>query len=336
MKRLEELYEETWIKIMIDGEVIDEFETKEGVRQGCPLSADLFNIAVSDIEEDLGKIQGGGVKIGPTRICIVSYADDMAIMAEDEDSMKRMIKRLIRYMKGKGLILNVVKTKMMCFRKAGGRRKEYNFMIEGKEIEMVKRFTYLGYEMKENNKETLHIRKIVAKANAVMGRMWSIGERRFKNNWRWRMRLFDTMVRGIVMYGVEIWGWKEQREIERLQEKYIKWILKVERQTPAYMLMLDTGREKMEVMTAKRIVRWEKKISGKDMNTLEGICWSIRKKENEKKREEIKEKTKEKERRRMMEKIGWAGIEWTRRIEEEGIAMELEIERKMMDLNRQE
>lgn len=48
--RLENLYEETWVKIKIDGEVVDEFETKEGVSQGCPLSADLFNVAVSDLE----------------------------------------------------------------------------------------------------------------------------------------------------------------------------------------------------------------------------------------------------------------------------------------------
>lgn len=75
-------------------------------------------------------------------------------------------------------------------------------MIEEKEIQMVKKLTYLGYKMKVNNKQAHHIRKVVAKANAVMGRMWSIGERRFKNNWNLRMRQFDTMSKGIVMYGL--------------------------------------------------------------------------------------------------------------------------------------
>ena len=42
VRRLEEVYKETWVKIMIEGEIVDEFETEEGVRQGCPLSADLF------------------------------------------------------------------------------------------------------------------------------------------------------------------------------------------------------------------------------------------------------------------------------------------------------
>lgn len=34
VSRLDELYEETWVNIMIEGEVLDEFETKEEVRRG--------------------------------------------------------------------------------------------------------------------------------------------------------------------------------------------------------------------------------------------------------------------------------------------------------------
>lgn len=45
---------------------------------------------------------------------------------------------------------------------------------------MVKKFTHQGYEMRENRKSD-HVRKVAAKANAVMGRIWSIGERTFKN-----------------------------------------------------------------------------------------------------------------------------------------------------------
>lgn len=32
------------------------------------------------------------------------------------------------------------------------------------------------------------------------------------------MKIFNTMVKGIIMYGVEIWGWKQQREIERIKK----------------------------------------------------------------------------------------------------------------------
>jgi hypothetical protein len=38
----------------------------------------------------------------------------------------------------------------------------------------------------------------------------------------------------ILMYGVEIWGWMEQEEVEGVQEKYLRWVLGVDRETPGY------------------------------------------------------------------------------------------------------
>lgn len=120
----------------------------------------------------------------------------------------------------------------MVFRKAEERKKKLVFRWEGEEIEVVKRFDYMGYTMKENNKDGEHIRTRVGKANGVLGRIWSIGERKFKNAWDLRMRLFDTMVRGVFLYGAEIWGWKEWKEVEAIQMKYIRWIMKLNKNTP--------------------------------------------------------------------------------------------------------
>ena len=61
---------------------------------------------------------------------------------------------------------------------------------------------------------------IAAKARAVMGRIWSIGERLCREEWKKRMRLFEALVESIMMYGVEIWGWKGGEELERIQDTY--------------------------------------------------------------------------------------------------------------------
>ncbi|KAJ3629649.1 hypothetical protein MTP99_014029 [Tenebrio molitor] len=37
--------------------------------------------------------------------------------------------------------------------------------------------------------------------------------------------IFESMVVSMLMYGAEIWGWKEQEEVERVQEKYLRWVL---------------------------------------------------------------------------------------------------------------
>jgi hypothetical protein len=40
------------------------------------------------------------------------------------------------------------------------------------------------------------------------------------------------MVESMLMYGAEIWGWKEQEEVERVHKKYLRWVLGVNRETP--------------------------------------------------------------------------------------------------------
>jgi hypothetical protein len=34
--------------------------------------------------------------------------------------------------------------------------------------------------------------------------------------------MFNVLVKSIFMYGVEIWGWEERKEMERMQERYMR------------------------------------------------------------------------------------------------------------------
>jgi hypothetical protein len=34
--------------------------------------------------------------------------------------------------------------------------------------------------------------------------------------------MFETMVERVLMYGGEIWGWKEQEKVNSVQGKYLK------------------------------------------------------------------------------------------------------------------
>ncbi|XP_011874237.1 PREDICTED: uncharacterized protein LOC105565552, partial [Vollenhovia emeryi] len=67
---------------------------------------------------------GGGVKVGGRKVWTLAYADDVAVVAESEGGMTRMIERLEEYMEEKGLEVNVEKTKIVRCRKGGGRWKK--------------------------------------------------------------------------------------------------------------------------------------------------------------------------------------------------------------------
>jgi hypothetical protein len=43
-------------------------------------------------------------------------------------------------------------------------------------------------------------------------------------------------------YGAEIWGWKEQEEAERKQEKYLRGVLGVDRETSGYIVRCKRSR----------------------------------------------------------------------------------------------
>ena len=75
---------------------------------------------------------------------------------------------------------------------------------KGKKIEEVKKFTYLGYVVQKNGRQEEQVRERVRRGAAVMGHVWSIGKKRFRDDWGRRIWLFDALVWSVVGYGVEI------------------------------------------------------------------------------------------------------------------------------------
>lgn len=178
------------------------------------------------MEEVLKRGQEGGVVIGHTKVWTLAYADDVVAVAEEEEEMKQMFKlrRLEKYFEKRKLTIKVGKTKVIRFRKGGGRLKEIQWNWKGEEIKEVKEFCYLGYIFQRNGGHEAHIRK----ATVAMRQVWGLGKRLFGGDWVRRIKLFDSLVASVLMYGAEIWGWKERRKIESVHERYIRWILELD------------------------------------------------------------------------------------------------------------
>lgn len=104
----------------------------------------------------------------------------------------------------------------------------------------MRKFKYLGYVMMANSGHKEHIEEKVEKRAVVMREVWGMRKRRFGKNWARRMWLFNRLVWTMVSYGVEIWGWKEREGIERIQDRYTKWIMGVGRYTPPYIVREET------------------------------------------------------------------------------------------------
>lgn len=102
------------------------------------------------------------------------------------------------------------------------------------------------------------------------------------------MVLFETLVENVMMYGAEVWRWCEyENELEKIQDKYIKWTLKLDKTTPGYVIHLETKRNKLAIKAAKRAVRYEEKVrKGKNETFKECVrVKSIMQREKSKKKE---------------------------------------------------
>lgn len=179
-------------------------KTVKGIIQGSPISPILANIALNGIQKALG-----------TDICVITYADDLIIIAPNVDAMKRMVPNLAKFLRERGISLKREKTSITT------KRKGFNFLgfrIEQPRMKMyvkpqkekVKRFLDHIRELLWSNKQ-LEQRKLIAKLNPVI-RGWAMYYRYSDAN-----KVFNQVDHEIIRL---IWRWAQRRH----RNKGKRWI----------------------------------------------------------------------------------------------------------------
>ena len=84
--------------------------------------------------------------------------------------------------------------------------------------------------------------------------------RKVRGDFRRRMIMFNTMVKSICMYVVEILCIEKRKYIESIKERYLKNILGLERCTPGYLVREETKAEKIMVEAGERIIKYKGNI----------------------------------------------------------------------------
>jgi len=199
-RRIIETYKEMRNIVKIADKKSQEFWTVKRLRQGCPT---LFNIYVLDLEEEMEKGQTG-VVIGKEKFWTITYADDIVLLAKREIDLKEMMKRFRRFLEKKCLSLSSDKSKVMVFEKGRERTKKREWKWKEEYMEEVKVIRYLEYMLQKNEGAEKHIRERIRRATIAMKRTWSIGERIFKEDYRKRTIMFDSLVGSVALFGAEI------------------------------------------------------------------------------------------------------------------------------------
>lgn len=100
--------------ILNNGFTTKYFNLQRGIRQGCPLSAYLFIIAVEFLATSIRKdAEIKGIKIANQEIKVIQMADDTTVFLQDAKDLKRLLHKLHLFAQASGLKLNKIKTEAM-------------------------------------------------------------------------------------------------------------------------------------------------------------------------------------------------------------------------------
>ena len=181
----------------------DWFQIGKGVRQGCILSPCLFNFYAEYILRNTGLDEAQArIKIAGRNINNLRYADDTTLMAESEEELKSLLKKVKKESGKISLKLNIQKTKIMAFSPIT------SWQIDGKTVETVDDFVFLGSKITADGDCCHEIKRCLLLGRKVMTNLDSVLKSR-DITLSAKVRLVKAMVFPVVMYGCESWTIKK-------------------------------------------------------------------------------------------------------------------------------
>lgn len=119
LNSIKDLYSKLNMYYEINGEKSKSLKISKGTPQGESLSPLLFLLFLSDIEKYFRDAGLSGVGLGgELEILLLTFADDIVILAETPIDAQRKLDTLLKYSNENGLSVNTKKTKTLIFHRS--------------------------------------------------------------------------------------------------------------------------------------------------------------------------------------------------------------------------
>ena len=171
-----------------------------------------------------------GLCLNDINIMLLLFADDMVLLGDTPEDLQNSLDKLQEYCLKWGLEVNVLKTKIVVFRKRGRTFENERWTYNGNVLEVVNDFNYLGVVFNYTGSFGLNQQTLSGKALKAMNILLQ-NIRAYDFSPRTLCQLFDAFVASILNYCSEVWGYTTSKQIERINLKYCKKILGVKTAT---------------------------------------------------------------------------------------------------------
>ena len=245
------------------------FRIELGVRQGDPLSSFLYIIFIDGLVSVV-KESGIGVMIGDILVSILLFADDVMLLASSNEDMQKLLDLVYVYSRKWRFLFNVTKSKALLFTNKRVIPLDTSLYLGLERLDEVRNFRYLGVEFKANLSWRLMKEKMVKKAKARLALLRkAVADGLAPDT---SLKLWYTLVRPILEYSVEVWGFTKWPEAECVQTEMGRLILGVGSKTANDAVRGELGLWTMEGRRQLAILRWWGKIISMDKRRL---CYKI-------------------------------------------------------------
>ena len=230
-KLIKRMYTNTTSCVNVNNLFTAWFDVNSGVRQGDNLSPTLFGSYINDLAQ-LIKALGKGVKVGPDRISILLYADDIVLLAESETDLQTMLDAMYEWTRKWRLKVNVAKTKIIQFRPKRRQMTNICFKFGDSDIDKVHYYKYLGIYLDEYLDFKECVRVLVESGGRALGGMISKFRSLKDCGFKTYTKLFDTSVVSILNYGSEVWGFGKYDKCDTIMNRAMRYYLGVNKYAP--------------------------------------------------------------------------------------------------------
>ena len=148
----------------------------------------------------------------------------------------------------------------MVFRRGGPLRRNVLFVYDGNIIDIVQKFTYLGIVFSTGGSfavtfDTLagQARKAIFQLNKYLYKFTQITPKH-------HIELFDKLIKPILHYGAEIWGFSNAIVLERVQMQFFKNVLGVKRSTQNDFVYGEVGILDLKTVRLASVIKYWFKI----------------------------------------------------------------------------
>ena len=259
--------------VRVGNTVTDNFEVRNGLRQGCMMAPVLFNVYFNVMvawwrsqsgEAGVPILYQHGRKLVGDRtaksrslkvhVTESQFADDLAMYTVTRTAFVSAGERFVRLASCFGLAVSLPKTKGLAVGSALSEDDVSPVLVDGGEIEMVEEFTYPGSKLSCDGEISPEVSCRIARASKAFGCLKVPVFLNCTLSTDTKRAVYKAVVVSILLYGAETWTLKapDVRRLNSFHNRCVRTILGV-----------------------TRFQQWQSRITSRQLSGQFGLYWSI-------------------------------------------------------------